>query len=130
MELKLPLIHDPQRFKDAMRPGVQFWTFITDCGEPIDLNGPLTFIRFEKVGLHDAAHTEKVICTGSYSTYHFIGDLLNSSHGVFLSEKDAIAGFEAAREMYLHNPEMQRRVKEMREDLRRMSEEIDKLDWD
>src|SRR5579863_3523403 len=99
MELKLPLIHDERRFKEAMRPGIKFWTFHVNCGEPIGIDGPYTFVRIEKVPDCGFNHEtwEKVICTHPKHTwddqYYWINDLLNSSHGVWLSEKDAQEGF-------------------------------------
>jgi hypothetical protein len=102
----MTVIHSVEEFLETFKVGDQFWfmTFFSGVG-PIRIEGPLTIVSFDEA---DAGH--RVYCDGGSDSLpgqrHYVSDITNTYHGVFISETDARSHLEERKQAYQTDPKL------------------------
>jgi len=117
-----------EEFIQVLKPGDKFWHMTSMYGAPTGIEGPITIERFERdekgepkvIYKHKAYFSDEIV-----EAYHFVSDLTNRWHGVFLTKKDAQAYFEERRRAYATDPELIAEVRESRALAEKLVEEFD-----
>jgi len=111
-EFSTPL-HDPSSFREIFSPGDTFYTFVSSYGEPIEIEGPLTLVRYEEDG------GTLVVCTKKddpWERIRFLSDLLNEYHGVMRTEAGAHQVLAERQAAFAADPVAQEKAQQFRPD--------------
>lgn len=99
--------------------GDQFWTITSAHTEPVGIEGPYTVLGSKSIMSAWDDDKERLVYSLSYVSKtgkvymcdHYLGDLVNCWHGVFLTKEEAEAEFARRREKLKNDWQWQQEIK-------------------